>query len=342
VTVTPVEPSPPGADAGAAPPDADAGAAPPGTDAGTVLPDDQHPAPAGPSGPGEHAGPDGDGAEARSARGRLAARASRLVRVGLPPLAVFGAVIVGWYLVSYHVLRPERRFLLPPPHEVIDEGVLHAETRGDILSSLWVSTRVALIGLAIAFVLGSALAILMSQAKWIERSLYPYAVFLQTVPILALVPLLGFWFGFGNSSRITVCVIISIFPLIINPLQGLLGADRGLHDLLTMGGASRVTRLAKLQIPSALPQVFTGLQTAAGLSVVGAVVGDFYFGRGEIGLGLLLSRYSSRLQSQELLATVFVACLLGVVVFWAFGALGRRAVGRWSDAWGAQSRATAT
>jgi NitT/TauT family transport system permease protein len=250
-----------------------------------------------------------------------------------PPTGVFAVIVGLWYLVTYHVLRPERRFLLPPPHEVIEEGFLAEKARSDIIDALGVTTEVALVGLAIAFALGSLLAVLMSQAKWIERSLYPYAVFLQTVPILALVPLMGFWFGFGTTSRVTVCVIISIFPLIINPLQGLLDADRGLHDLLSLNRAGRWTRLVKLQVPSAMPQVFTGLQTAAGLSVVGAVVGDFYFGRGETGLGLLLSRYSSRLQSQELLATVIVACALGLVVFWAFGALGRRAVGRWSEAW---------
>lgn len=250
-----------------------------------------------------------------------------------PPVAVFVVIIGLWYWVTYRVLDPKRRFLLPAPHKVIQEGFFVPKVRGDILDALWQSGKVAMIGLAIAFVIGSVSAILMSQARWVERSLYPYAVFLQTVPILALVPVIGFWFGFELTSRVVVCVIIAMFPLIINPLQGLLDADRGLHDLMTLGGASRWTRLWKLQIPSAMPQVFVGLQSAAGLSVVGAVVGDFFFGRGAIGLGLLLSRYSSRLQSEEMLAVVLVACLLGVVVFWIFGALGRRVVGHWSDAW---------
>src|SRR5690606_11141683 len=115
-----------------------------------------------------------------------------------------------------------------------------------------------------------------------------------------------------------------------------LGADRGLHDLFTLTGARPLTRLLKLQIPSAMPDVFVGLQSAAGLAVVGATVGDYFFGRGQIGLGMLLARYSSRLQSAEMLATVLTACLLGVVAFWIFGALGRRIVGRWSPAWGAR------
>ncbi len=263
--------------------------------------------------------------------------ATALGRV-LPPLAVFALVIGAWYLVSYEILAEDRRFLLPPPHEVISEGFLDERVREDILLAGWETLKAALIGLAIAFVIGSALAVLMAQARWIERSLYPWVVFLQTIPILAIVPVIGFWFGYELTARVVVCVIISIFPLVINPLQGLLGTDRGLHDLLTLARAKPFTRLLKLQIPAALPQVFVGLQTAAGLSIVGAVVGDFFFGRGAIGLGLLLSRYSGRLQSAEMLATVFAAAVLGVAVFWVFGALGRRFVGAWSEAWGAGDR----
>lgn len=254
----------------------------------------------------------------------------------LPPLAVLAVVIGIWYFVSYQVLDETEKFLLPPPHEVLTDGFLNGDVRADQLDALWVTAKAALIGLAISVLIGSVLAVAMAQAKWVERSLYPWAILLQTVPILAIVPVIGFWFGFELFARVVVCVIISLFPLIINPLQGLLGADRGLHDLFTLSGAGSLTRLLKLQIPSALPDVFVGLQTAAGLSVVGATVGDFFFGRGEIGLGLLLQRYSSRLQSAEMLATVLVACLLGIVAFLFFGALGRRIAGKWSPAWGAR------
>lgn len=257
---------------------------------------------------------------------------ARAVRLALPPVAVFLAVMGVWYLMSYVVLDPSRRFLLPPPHQVLVEG-LRPETRADVFQSTVLSARVAFIGLALAFVGGTALAVLMSQAKWVERSLYPWAVFSQTVPILALVPLLGFWFGFGQMSRVIVCVVIAIFPIIINTLEGLLSADRRLHDLLTLKGASRWTRLTALQLPAALPDIFVGLRTSAGLAVIGAIVGDFFFGKGEPGLGLLISRYNSRLQSEEMLAATAAACVLGVVVFAAFGLLGRAIVGAWDDSW---------
>lgn len=251
-----------------------------------------------------------------------------------PPFMLLVAMLAVWYVISYQVLDADQKFLLPPPHEVISKGFLDPEVRADQLSALWVTSKAALIGLAVSIVLGLTLAIAMSQARWVERSVYPWAVFLQTVPILAIVPVIGFWFGYELFARVVVCVIISLFPLIINPLQGLLSADRGLHDLFTLAGSSPLTRLLKLQLPAAMPDVFVGLQSAAGLAVVGAVVGDFFFGRGATGLGLLLQRYSSRLASAEMLSTVLVACLLGLVAFWIFGILGRRIVGTWSPAWG--------
>ena len=261
------------------------------------------------------------------------ARAVAKLRGSIPPLIVFFLFLGFWYFMTFAVLDPDRRWLLPPPHDVVKEGFFVWDTFVEIMEGLWRSTQVALTGLGIAFVIGSAMALAMSQAKWIERSLYPWAIASQTIPILALVPIIGFWFGFGVTARVIVCVIISLFPIIINTLTGLLSTDRDIHALLTLHGASRWTRATKLQIPGALPHIFTGLRTAAGLSVIGAIVGDFFFGRGKPGLGLLLDKYASRLQSEELFSAVAVACLLGITVFWGFGMMGRRIVGEWDPYW---------
>ena len=260
-------------------------------------------------------------------------RARELARVTLPPTLVALLIILLWYGITFYVLETDRRFLLPPPHAVIQEGILNTEVLLEILGGLRQTAMVSVLGLAIAFAIGFSMSLVMSQAKWIERSLYPWAVVCQTVPILAIVPLLGFWFGFGLMSRVTVCVIISLFPIVINSLTGLQVADPRLHDLLTLHNANRWTRALRLQIPAARPLIFTGLRTSAGLSVIGAIVGDFFFGRGQPGLGILLDRYSRRLRSEELLTAVIVACLLGVVAFWIFGVIGRRAVGHWDPSW---------
>jgi NitT/TauT family transport system permease protein len=246
-----------------------------------------------------------------------------------PPTVVFFAVIGAWYGVSYLLLDPQRRFLVPPPHEVIKVSFLDPYNLQELLDGLWLSTKVAFIGLLIATVLGMLLAIAMSQARWVERSLYPYAVLTQTIPILAMVPLFGFWFGFGYLSRVLVVVLFAIFPIIANTLFGLRSADQDQHDLFTLHRAGRLTRLWKLHLPAALPSIFTGLRISAGLSVIGAIVGDFFFKQGEPGIGILIDLYRSRLQSEQMFAAIILSSLLGVMVFWFFGFLARRVVGSW-------------
>lgn len=249
----------------------------------------------------------------------------------LPPAVVLVLVLAAWTAASHLLLRPERRFLLPPPEEVLRIGFADPDNLAELLSGLALSARVAAVGLLVATVLGVGLAVLMAQANWLERSLYPYAVVLQTIPILALVPLFGFWFGFGFGSRVLVCVLIALFPIVANTLFGLRSVDQTHLDLFALHGAGRLARLVKLRLPAALPSIFTGLRISAGLSVVGAIVGDFFFKQGEPGIGVLIDLYRQRLESERLFAAVIVSSLFGLVVFWLFGALARRVVGGWHE-----------
>jgi NitT/TauT family transport system permease protein len=258
-------------------------------------------------------------------------RRTSWLAIVLPPLVLTVIVLGVWYFVSYVVLIPRRRFLLRPPHEVLQNGFLDWDVFSDILDSLWSSTKVALIGLAISIVLGMFVAVLMSQAKVIERAVFPYMVVLQAIPILAIVPLIGFWFGYGLNARVIVCVIISIFPIIANTLFGLLSADAAMHDLFTLHRANRLTRLRKLMFPAALPAIFTGLRISAGLSVIGAIVGDFFFGQGDAGIGQDLRKYANNLDGEELITAVIMASLLGVAIFLAVNFLERRVTGKWRE-----------
>jgi NitT/TauT family transport system permease protein len=259
------------------------------------------------------------------------AKRGRLVWVVLPPLATFGLVIGAWFFVSYVLLKPSRRFLLPPPQQVIKVGFLRWRNLHEILSGLALTARAAGIGFGIATVIGMTLAVLMSQAKAIERSIYPYAVILQTIPILAIVPVIGFAFGFNFRSRVLVCVLIALFPIMTNTLFGLLSVDHGQHDLFTLHGAGRWRRLWKLQFPAALPNIFTGLRISAGLSVIGAVVGDFFFVQGPPGIGVLINLYSSRLESEQLYAAVIMSSILGLLVFVLVGFIAQRVIGGWHE-----------
>jgi NitT/TauT family transport system permease protein len=251
-----------------------------------------------------------------------------------PPFVVFLLMIGLWYGVSYLLLSPQRRFLVPPPHDVFQVSFLDTANLQELLSALWLSTKVAFIGLGIAIVVGMVSAVAMSQARWIERSLYPYAVMTETVPILALVPLFGFWFGFGLSSRVLVCVLFSLFPIIANTLFGLQSVTQEHQDLFKLHGANRFTRLWKLQFPAALPSIFTGLRISAGLCVIGSIVGDEFFKQGDPGIGILIDLYRARLQSEQMVGAIILASLLGIVVFWFFGFLGRRVVGSWHESAG--------
>jgi len=251
-----------------------------------------------------------------------------VLRTVVPVVAALLVAIGLWLVVSYLLLSPSRRFLVPPPGQVFTTSFADPTHLQPMLAALGLTAEVALAGLVIASVLGIVTAIAMSQASWVERAVYPYAVVLQTVPILAIVPLIGLWFDYGFTSRLIVCVIIALFPMIANTLFGLHSAAQGAHDLFTLHKASRWQRLTKLQLPAALPAMFTGLRTSSGLSVIGAIVGDFFFKQGEPGIGTLLDVYRARLQSADLFAAIILASLFGVAVFAFFTVLGKLVVGK--------------
>jgi NitT/TauT family transport system permease protein len=246
-----------------------------------------------------------------------------------PIVAALVGIAAVWYLISYVVLAPNQRFLLPPPHEAYGTALANPAVMGPMLEALWRSVAVTLIGLALAVLIGIGWAVVMSQSSWAEKILYPYAVILQTIPILALVPLIGIWLGFGFWGRVVVCVIIAVFPMISNTFFGLQSATPAAHDLMTLNRATRTQRLVKLQFPAAVPSIFTGLRNAAGQAVIGAIVGDFFFQQGAPGIGSLLRVYTQRLSMEPLLMAVTLTALFGVVTFTAFAALDRAVVGRW-------------
>ena len=242
------------------------------------------------------------------------------------------ALLIGlWYVWAAVEAHNGLSFLVPYPHQVWTGGFENAESRSALLSALWHSVQVTFIGLAIAIVIGVVWAMIMAQARWAEQALFPYAVVLQCIPILALVPLIGGLEGTGFKARLIVTVMIALFPMVANTLFGLQSVDKGQRELFQLGGASRLTTLRKLQLPAAMPAIFVGLRTSAGLAVVGAIVGDQLFQRGTPGLGALIQLDNSRLLGPQLWAAILTASALGVVIFILFGLLGRLVVGRWHD-----------
>jgi NitT/TauT family transport system permease protein len=244
-------------------------------------------------------------------------------------VAVACAAVGIWYLVSYFGLSDTQRFILPAPHEVVRVGFFDWDNFKEILLGLKSTGIVALIAFVLSSCIGLIGAIVMSEARWAERSFYPFAVALQTIPFLALVPLVGFWFGFNEQSRVIVATLVSLFPITTNALHGLQSGDAGLHDLVRLHTKSRSARLVYLRLPGALPSIFTGLRISAGLCVLASIVTDFFIRQGQPGIGGLLEIYSSNLQSEQLYACLLVTCAFGLLVFWLVNFVRKRTIGRW-------------
>jgi NitT/TauT family transport system permease protein len=237
------------------------------------------------------------------------------------PVVTLAVVLTVWTIVSTQLLDPSRQFLLPSPLEVWQAGFADEAGRREILTALWSTTKVALVGLGLAIVIGGGAAVAMSQSRWIEASFYPYAVILQTIPILAMVPLLGFWFGYEFTSRMIVCVLIALFPIITNTLFGIRSVDSSLHDQFSLWQVSRWQRLTRLQLPAALPAALTGCRISAGLAVIGSIIADFFFRQGQPGIGRLIDTYRQSLDTDLMMAALAASSMVGVLLFLFFGVL---------------------
>lgn len=269
---------------------------------------------------------------ARAAARRQQVRAPAVVKHSAWKVVAVLVLLIGlWELWAYSEARRGLGFLVPYPYQVWTLGFEDPQARSQLLQALGNSVEVTFVGLAIAIVIGVVWAMVMAQAKWAEQALFPYAVVLQCIPILALVPLIGALAGFGFEPRVIVTVMIAVFPMVANTLFGLQSVERAQRELFELSGAGRLTILRKLQVPAAMPSIFVGLRTSAGLAVIGAIVGDQFFQRGTPGLGALIQVDQSRVLGPQMWAAILVASALGVVIFLVFGLLGRLAVGRWHD-----------
>ena len=250
----------------------------------------------------------------------------RLARSVLPPAAMFLAVNAAWEIAVRALAVPA--YLLPPPSAIAAALVAHA---GTLARGVLITGQAALLGFALAAVLGVALAVVIASARWVERAVYPFTVLLQTVPLVAIAPLLVVWFGFGIRPVAVAAFVVSVFPVIVNTVTGLRSTDPALLDLFRLAGASHAARLLKLRLPFALPSIFAGLKIAAGLAVIGAVVGEFVasYAGDDAGIGMLVLTYSRESHTDRLFAAVGLASLLGLALFAAVSLAAWLSLRRW-------------
>ncbi len=244
----------------------------------------------------------------------------------LPPIAVL--LIISAALEAYVRIAHLPQYVLPRPTAVLAAMSDHA---ADLLESLWATTRAAVIGFAASTCFGILAAIGLASSKWARRAFYPYTVFFQTVPIVAIAPMLVIWLDPGLKSVATSAFIVSVFPVIANALSGLLSTDPALIDLFRLYGAGRTATLLKLRLPSALPNIVTGLRVAGGLAVIGTVVGEFLVGTygPEAGLGVRIVSASHNGHTDVVFAAVLIASLLGLAIVGAVNVVGHLMLRRW-------------
>jgi NitT/TauT family transport system permease protein len=228
-------------------------------------------------------------------------------------------------------------YILPGPFAVISAL---RERYPSLLNSLWITTIEAAGGLVASITVGIAVAMIFAQWRWLRQTLYPYTILLQTVPIVAIAPLIINWAGAGIFAVTIVTFIICLAPIIANTTQGLISVDENLIHLFVMHKASPAQTLFKLRLPNAMPNLFTGIRISAGISVIGGITGELFAGStrvGEGGLGYAILYASNQMEIAYLFALVLAATVLGFSFFFVVMFLEWLALHNWHESSRAQA-----
>lgn len=254
-------------------------------------------------------------------------RNERFVQVAAP-LLVGVLVLVLWQLTVMAFDVP--KYLVPSP---VDIGQSLVTDFSSLFNALLMTLKVTFLAFAIAVVVGVAASLLFVQSKWIEISLFPYAVLMQVTPVVAIAPLIIIWVN-DTTWALTVCaVIVAIFPIISNTTLGLRSVDPNLLSMFRMYRTSRWQELLRLRIPSALPYFFGGLRISSGLALIGAVVAEFVAGTGgsKAGLAYMILQSGYNLQIPKMFAALILITVTGILLFAAMVWMSDRALRNWHE-----------
>ncbi|MBG7620198.1 ABC transporter permease [Herbaspirillum sp. AP02] len=244
------------------------------------------------------------------------------------PLSIGIALLLMWQVVCTLLEVPP--YLVPTP--TLIAKTLVADW-GMLLDSLLVTLKITFLAFVLAVILGVAIAFVFVQSRFIEVSLFPYAIILQVTPIVAIAPLIIIWVK-DTTAALTVCAtIMALFPIISNTTLGLRSVNPGLLNLFRLNKATRWQTLRRLRIPSALPYFFGGLRISSGLALIGAVVAEFVAGTGGTGSGLAyqILQAGFQLNIPRLFAALLLITLTGILLFWLMSALSRAALAGWHE-----------
>ncbi|GIW97979.1 MAG: ABC transporter permease [Pirellulaceae bacterium] len=191
------------------------------------------------------------------------------------------------------------------------------------------------LGLLLSLLVGSIVALLLSQSRWLRAAIFPYVLFLQTVPIVAIAPLLTTWFGYRFRTVVLVASIISLFPIVSNVTSGLISIDPLLLDVFRVHRASRWQIMVKLRIPHAIRYLVLGLRVSTGLAIIGAIVGELFVGDAVnrfAGLGTLISAWQRMARTDAVMGAIVASTLLGISLLSIVNLLCDNLLARWSTA----------
>jgi NitT/TauT family transport system permease protein len=228
-----------------------------------------------------------------------------------PPFVFALIIIVLWY--AFVFAFDIERIILPQPHQII--AVIY-ERFSELLHATMITASAALLGLLASLILGFTVSVIFSLSSYTERGLYPLALFFQTVPIVAIAPLIILWVGHGFLSVMLIAMILSLFPIIANTTTGLTRLPKSYLELFELYESNVTKRMLLLQIPHSLPHIIAGLRVSSGLAVIGSIIGEFSSGyeMGGSGLGYYIAA-ASQYKTDLLFASIFASTMMGWLIF---------------------------
>jgi NitT/TauT family transport system permease protein/putative hydroxymethylpyrimidine transport system permease protein len=235
------------------------------------------------------------------------------------PTALLALLVGAWQALAK--LGHVENYLLPAPSEVA--SALWRD-RDLLAPDAWVTTREVLLGFALALAIGVAIALVLHVSPVLRRAVYPLVVASQAIPVVVIAPILVIWFGFGLTPKLIVIALICFFPVVVNTLDGLQSVDRDQVKMMRTLGASRLDLLRRLELPSALPFLFSGAKVAVAVAVIGAVFGELV--GSDAGLGHAIQVGTAQLETARVFAAVLILSVMAIALFGLVALIERRAV----------------
>lgn len=225
----------------------------------------------------------------------------------LLPLAVFALIIIIWQAASMLELVPA--FMLPSPVKVVKAFIVDFEI---LMGHMGYTLLEAFIGMAISILLGFFAAVLMDRYVYVKKAFYPLLVVTQTIPSIAIAPLLVLWFGFDMLPKVILVVVVCFFPLTVGFLDGFASSDKDEIRLLRSMGASNIQIFRHVKLPHSLPHFFAGLKVSSSYCIVSAVISEWLGGTN--GLGVYMTRVRKSYSFDKMFAVIILVSVLSILI----------------------------